>query len=75
VRADNIIFEKIASNPKSKDYTFDPTSDGEFSIKKHLNGFARVVVYSSEDGVISVQEGHFVNGVQNSFGRIINLSN
>uniref|UniRef100_A0A7S3IMW7 Uncharacterized protein n=1 Tax=Strombidium inclinatum TaxID=197538 RepID=A0A7S3IMW7_9SPIT len=47
----------------------------KYAVKKNLNGFARIVTYSYLGGSVVLREGHFMDGVQNNFGRIVDLRN
>jgi len=45
----------------------------DHSIFENMNGFGRVVYYDYEGGSQLLMEGHFRNGTQDGFGRLIDL--
>jgi hypothetical protein len=36
-----------------------------------MTGFARIIVYHKENGILQYEEGHFVQGLREGFGRFM----
>ena len=36
-----------------------------------MNGYARIIFYHKQNGIIQFEEGHFIQGLRDGFGRFM----